>query len=285
QPEPYFDKTTRIYAIGLTAKETFPFAPATELQADKKDGGGEKAPGAQKPAAAGTPAKEAPKPPAAVTIDLAGIQDRVFEVPLPAGVYSGLSVGEKTLFFVDQESRAAGRPKLQAVEIKNRNVQAKTLMEDVSGFELTADGKKIFVRKGGDLYVIDAGTAQPTSQTLAERRVDLSGWTFAIDPRAEWRQMFVDAWRMERDYFYDRNLHNVDYEGLLERHRPFVERVSDRSELNDLLAHTTRPRAATSSRTSSGRTPNTPRTCPLSASRCRPSARARSSSASTASRP
>jgi tricorn protease len=239
QPEPYFDKTTRIYAIGLTAKETFPFAPATELQTDKKDGGGEKGPGAQKPAAAGTPAKEAPKPPAAaaVAIDLAGIQDRVFEVPLPAGVYSGLSVGEKTLFFVDRESRAAGRPKLQAVEIKNRNVQAKTLMEDVSGFELTADGKKIFVRKGGELYVIDAGTAQPTSQTLAERRVDLSGWTFAIDPRAEWRQMFVDAWRMERDYFYDRNLHNVDYEGLLERHRPFVERVSDRSELNDLLAH------------------------------------------------
>lgn len=49
--------------------------------------------------------------------------------------------------------------------------------------------------------------------------------------------MFVDAWRMERDYFYDRNLHNIDYQGLLERHRPFVERVSDRAELNDLLAH------------------------------------------------
>ncbi len=49
--------------------------------------------------------------------------------------------------------------------------------------------------------------------------------------------MFVDAWRMERDYFYDRNLHNVDYQGLLERHKPFVERVSDRAELNDLLAH------------------------------------------------
>ena len=110
-------------------------------------------------------------------------------------------------------------------------------MEDVRNFELSADGKKLLVRKGGDIYVIDAGTAQPTSQTLAERRVDLSKWTFSVDPREEWRQMFVDAWRMERDYFYDRNLHNVDYQGLLERHRPFVERVSDRAELNDLLAH------------------------------------------------
>ncbi|MGZ5487092.1 MAG: S41 family peptidase, partial [Candidatus Aminicenantales bacterium] len=134
-------------------------------------------------------------------------------------------------------SNAAGQAKLQAVEIKNRNIQAKTLVEDVRNFELSADGTKLLVRKGSDIYVIDAGTAQPTPQTLTERRVDLSKWTFSIDPREEWRQMFVDAWRMERDYFYDRNLHNVDYQGLLERHRPFADRVSDRSELNDLLAH------------------------------------------------
>jgi tricorn protease len=237
QPEPYFDKTTKIYAIGLTAKETFPFSPATELQAEKKEGGDEKQAEAKPGAAAGKPAKETAKAAPKVVIDLAGIQERVFELPLPAGVFSDLAAGEKALFFVDRESRAAGRPKLQAVEIKNRGVQAKTLMEDVSGFEMTADGKKLLVRKGGDVYVIDAGPSQPTAQTLAERRVDLSKWTFSVDPREEWRQMFVDAWRMERDYFYDRNLHNVDYEGLLERHRPFVERVSDRAELNDLLAH------------------------------------------------
>ncbi len=242
QPEPYFDKTTKIYAAALTAKETFPFAPATELQPEKKDVSEEKAPEAKAEAKPGTPAgkpagKEAAKPAPQVVIDLGGLGDRIFEVPLPAGVYSGLAVGDKTLFFVDRGSNAAGQPKLQAVEIKNRNVQAKTLLEDVRNFELTADGKKLLVRKGNDLYVIDAGTAQPTQQTLGERQVDLSKWSFSIDPRQEWRQMYIDAWRMERDYFYDRNLHNVDYEGLLERHRPFVDRVSDRFELNDLLAH------------------------------------------------
>jgi len=238
QPEPYFDKTTKIYAAALSGKDPFPFAPSTELQAEKKEAVEEKA--ADKPgAAAGKAAKETPKPVPAVKVEIAlsGLQERVFEVPLPASVYSGLAVGEKTLFFIDEGSNAAGQPKLQAVEIKNRNVQAKTLVEDVRNYELSADGKKLLVRKGADLYVIDAGTAQPTSQTLAERRVDLAKWTFSIDPREEWRQMFVDAWRMERDYFYDRNLHNVDYQGLLERHRPFVERVSDRAELNDLLAH------------------------------------------------
>ena len=239
QPEPYFDKTTKIYAAALSGKDLFPFAPATELQAEKKDGGEDKPSDTKAPAAAAKPAKEAPKPAPAVKVEIAlsGLQERVFEVPLPPSVYSGLAIGEKILFFVDEGSNAAGQPKLQAVEIKTRNVQAKTLIEDVRNFELSADGKKLLVRKGADLYVIDAGTAQPTSQTLGERRVDLSKWTFSIDPREEWRQMFVDAWRMERDYFYDRNLHNVDYQGLLERHRPFVERVSDRAELNDLLAH------------------------------------------------
>jgi tricorn protease len=233
QPEPYFDKTTKIYALALTGKDVFPFLPDDELRRDEtgtRAGGASSAAKTEGP----SPAKTAPPK---VEIHLAGIQDRVFEVPLPPGVYSGLAANDKALFFVDRESRAAGRSKLKALEIKNRNVQAKTLVEDVRNFELSADGRKILFQKGRDLTVIDAGTSAPTPSTLAERRVDLSRWRFSIDPRAEWRQMYVDAWRMERDYFYDRNLHNVDYDGLLERYRPFVERISDRSELNDLLAH------------------------------------------------
>ncbi len=233
QPEPYFDKTTKIYAFDLTGKGVFPFLPADELRKDEKGVSGEAASPAAKTGGSPPAKKAVPK----VEIQLAGLLDRVYEVPLAPGVYSGLSANDKALFFIDRESRAAGRSKLKATEIKNRDIQAKVLVEDVRGFELSADGKKILVRKGRDIHVIDAGTAAPTLSTMAERKVDLSNWRFSIDPRAEWRQMYVDAWRMERDYFYDRNLHNVDYDGLLERYRPFVERVSDRSELNDLLAH------------------------------------------------
>ncbi len=232
QPEPYFDKTTKVYALGLTAKEVFPFAPANELQPKSRD---ETTPAeSQGRGPAGKP-KPSPQTPPKVLIDPAGLQGRVYEVPLPVGVYSNLILNDKNLFFIDRESAAAGRPKLQAVEIRQRNVQAKTLVDDVRGFELSADGQKILVQKAQDLYVIDATSAPP--QNLSEKKVDLANWTFSIDPREEWRQMFTDAWRMERDYFYDRNLHNIDYEGLLKRYLPFVERVSDRAELNDLLAH------------------------------------------------
>jgi tricorn protease len=221
QPEPYFDKTAKIYAVSLTAKAAFPFLPANELLA-----AGE----------ASEPKEEKrEKKGVEVVVDFGGIQNRIYEVPLPVGVYSGLAANDKFLFVIDRESRAAGRAKLQAVEVKNREVRAKTLVEDVRDFELSADGKKILVQKGADLYVIDAGGNPPPA--LPEKKVDLSSWTFSLDPRQEWRQMLVDAWRMERDYFYDRNLHNVDYEGLLKRHEPFLDRVSDRSELNDLLAH------------------------------------------------
>jgi tricorn protease len=236
QPEPYFDKTTKIYAIALAARETFPFEPSNELKNESKEPKEESATPAKADKSADLSEKKIDKERAPkMTIDLPGIQDRVFEVPLPAGVYSGLTLNEKILFFVDRESRAAGRSKLQAVEIKNKNIQAKTLIEDVRNFTLSADGKKILVHKGSDLYVIEASASAPSA--LAEKKVDLSKWTFSIEPRQEWNQMFIDAWRMERDYFYDRNLHNVDYNGLLKRHLPFVERVSDRYELNDLIAH------------------------------------------------
>jgi len=221
QPEPYFDKTAKIYAAALTAKTTFPFLPANELL-----GAGE---------AAESKDDRKDKKAVEVAIDFAGLQDRIYEVPLPVGVYSGLALNEKFLFVIDRESRAAGRAKLQAVEVKNRDVKAKILVEDIRDFELSADGKKILVQKGQDLYVIEAGGNAPAS--LPEKKIDLSSWTFSLDPRQEWRQMFLDAWRMERDFFYDRNLHNVDYDDLLKRHEPFLDRVSDRSELNDLLAH------------------------------------------------
>lgn len=58
-----------------------------------------------------------------------------------------------------------------------------------------------------------------------------------ISPREEWRQMVMEQWRLERDYFYDPNLHGIDYKGLLERHLPLVDRVTDRDELNDLITN------------------------------------------------
>lgn len=230
QPEPYFDKTRKVFAVALRAGERFPFLPADELTAPIKD---------DKPSDAADDKARTKATSATqrvdVRIDVGGLQQRLYEVPVPAGAYSGLTVTEKYLYLTNRPAVYQGTPSLIAVEIKNKDVSAKTILEDIRGFELSRDGKKVLVRKGDDLHVFDANGAAPSE--LAKTKVDLSSWLLAVNPREEFRQMFLESWRLERDYFYDTTMHGVDTKGLLDRHLPLVDRVTDRAELSDLMAH------------------------------------------------
>ncbi len=82
--------------------------------------------------------------------------------------------------------------------------------------------------------MVDAGAKAPAD--LAKLTVPLGDWTFHLDPRAEWRQMFTEAWRLERDYFYDRGMHGLDWPAIRTKYLPLVDRVTDRAELSDILA-------------------------------------------------
>ena len=81
-------------------------------------------------------------------------------------------------------------------------------------YELSLDGKKLLVRKGEDLYVVRRrrqGAGRDSAKDAGRRSTTGS---FTLDPRDEWRQMFVEAWRLERDYFYDRGMHGVDWPAM-----------------------------------------------------------------------
>jgi tricorn protease len=80
------------------------------------------------------------------------------------------------------------------------------------------------------------GAALKEAKALADSAVDLKSWTFSVIPREEFREAFVDAWRLHRDYFYDPNMHGVDWKAMREKYAPLVERVRDREELNDLIS-------------------------------------------------
>jgi tricorn protease len=93
------------------------------------------------------------------------------------------------------------------------------------------------IRKGSDYYVMDAAAKAPaTPAEVSKTQVSLKDWSFELDPRDEWRQMFVEAWRLERDYFYDRGMHGLNWPQVRDRFMPLVDRVTDRAELNDILA-------------------------------------------------
>jgi tricorn protease len=228
QPEPFFDKTTKIYLVALTKDQRSPFEPPDELhpgEAAKKETEPAK-PAAQ----AGAPAA---KTAVEVNIDLEGIQSRAQEVPVPAGNYGELSANDKRLFWIASETSAPRKRSLAFVDIGNKEVMVKTMAEEIGSYELSSDGKKILLRKAEDFYVVEAASDAPAK--LDNKKVNLKDWSFSMVPRDEWRHMFTEAWRLERDYFYDRKMHSVDWPGLLKRYQPLVDRVTNRAELSDLI--------------------------------------------------
>jgi tricorn protease len=224
------DHPTQIFAVALRKGERFPFAPDDELvpaaSADNGDRGkapkGEKAEKAEKKAAEVT-----------VSVDLDGLQGRLYEVPVAPGDYSDLSTNGKRLFYFSHEVGERRGGDLVAVDVSTEKPKPVTLAEGASDYELSADGKKVLVRKRDALAVFDAGAKKVD---FGDARIDLSAWRFSLQPREEWRQMFREAWRLERDYFYDRGMNGVDWKAMLAKYGPLVDRVSDREELSDLLA-------------------------------------------------
>ncbi len=252
QPEPYFDRQTKIFMVSLARGERSPFQPDDEVQAAAKKAEAETKPPGTPPPAKPEPAKPEPvkqepaKPetarPAApatppvptMVVDAEGLQMRLVEVPVPAGNYSGLATDGKRLYYMSRPTGREGRPSLKTLAIDNKKAEPETFVEDPQGYELSADNKKLMFRKGREYYVVDAAAKAPAD--LAKLAVPLAGWTFHLDPRAEWRQMFTEAWRLERDYFYDRGMHGLDWPAIRTKYLPLVDRVTDRSELSDILA-------------------------------------------------
>lgn len=239
QPEPFLSRKTRIYQIALVDGLRSPFTPPDELQDEKKEPAkkdekkDEKKDGDKKDSGKKEPDKKEPEKKAAlVRIDFDGITSRLFEVPLPAGNYRDLTVNDKALFYVSSPVGEIGN-NLMGVAIGHENNDAKQVVAGVRMYEMSGDGKKLLIRKGDTLSVIDANAAPAD---LAKKDVDLSNWSLSIVPREEWRQMFAEAWRLERDYFYDRGMHGVDWPAVRKKYEPLVDRVSSRTELSDLIA-------------------------------------------------
>ena len=251
QPEPYFTRTMKIYQLALREGLRSPFKPPDELQnaeeaedpgkdeeetPDEDDRENDSAPDGQDPdedeEATETEPNDDEDDVEPVEIDLNGIERRIWEVPAPAGNYSALAVNTRALFWM---SRGESSSDLMALAIDNDDPDPDDIVSRVRSFELSQDGTKALVRRGNDLLVFDARPRSPGD--LDDHEIDLDAWAFPIDVREDWRQIFVDAWRLERDYFYDPGMHGVDWEGVRDQYLPLVERVTTRNELSDLIGH------------------------------------------------
>jgi tricorn protease len=186
---------------------------------------------------------QAPKPAelsvAPIPIDLAGLDQRIVALPLPPGDYHRLQVAEGKLFYlksaaerwVDSESTPDANV-LHAYDTKAR--KADVFIDQVRDYWVSADGKKLLYSAGDPRSYAIVGVEKPPQPD--EGRLSLDAATLLVDPRAEWRQIFQEACRIHRDFFYDSQMHGLDWGTTCEKYRPLLSHVGHREDLNELLA-------------------------------------------------
>ncbi len=220
-----FDKRSQIFAMALTADAIFPFAEPNELtlaaaaeaaeQEDETDDG------------------DASEPEKVTVIDWAAATNRLYQVPVEAGNYSSLQAAEEKLFMLDSNGSDNA---LKSLPISNEDPELTVFSSRVSSYELSADGEKLFLRiPGSPPTLAIVPVAEKAPEDLADFRIRTQGWRLPIDPAVEWQQMFLDGWRLHRDFAFDSNMRGVDWEGVRDRLLPLVPRIGHRSDLSDLL--------------------------------------------------
>ena len=215
-----YTNATRIYAATLADDGPALYAPQVDEAKPVQAGGGDKKDGE------GEDKKDAPKK---LRIDIPGFNQRVVALNAPAGNYGALTANADGVFFVALGDGGAGN------ELRFLGLDADSkpeLVAKVGQGALSADGSKLLLGRGSDFAIVDAKPgAEFDKGKLALERMELR-----IEPKREWRQMYVDAWRILRDWFYDPGMHGNDWNAIRAKYEPLLAHVATRGDL-DYLFH------------------------------------------------
>ena len=160
----------------------------------------------------------------AVKIDFKNFENRVVALSTPAGDYNNLQSSAKQVFVLKAGENGN---QLQVINLEKDDKPA-SVLDGAMSYELSADGNKILVRKGNDFAIVDA----KAKQKFNDSKLDLKNLTLKIDPKTEWQQMYVDGWRVFRDWFYDPNIHGMDWNNVREKYQPWVNAATHRTDLD-----------------------------------------------------
>lgn len=218
----------RIYLVTLAKDTPSPFAPENDevkLGSDENkpdDGNKDVKPGktpAQKPEIKNETVK--------VKVDLDGIKDRIMALPVSPSNYWGLWAGKDVVYYTENSS-SSWESKLKIYDLKAKK---ETELTSKASFEVSANGKKMLVRKDRQFYITDL----PVSKINLEKSIDLSEVQVNIDYAEEWEQIYVEAWRQMRDFFYVENMHGTDWQAIRDKYSVMLPFVKNRHDLNYLI--------------------------------------------------
>ncbi len=166
-----------------------------------------------------------------VNIDFEGFENRVVIMPMPAGNYGNLSVTEdKLLYLAVMPQAAPDQPGLALKYFHLKDREEKTIMEGVNGYELSADGKKVLLIQRDNFAVVN-----PEPDQKMDKPVPLGNLEMTLNPREEWAQIFNDVWRIERDFFYEKEMHGVNWPAMKKRYGDLIPFAASRSDVNFII--------------------------------------------------
>ena len=249
-------KTARVYVATLRADEPSPFPALSDEVAIKKDepattareddGKSEEKDKADKGKEKGKE-DEQPKPDAKdaakdFKIDLEGIQNRIVALPMPPSALGTLGAAKDLVIYSTTPIQGLSgpvpgeAPAIHAFDLKDR--KDKILIENVDQFALSHDGSKVLYSSGtgpgAHTYgIIDTKADAP--KKVGDGVLNLAGLRMEVDPTQEWKQMFNEVWRQERDYFFEAAMNGVDWEKERDKYAPLLPYAASRYDLTYLM--------------------------------------------------
>jgi len=164
-----------------------------------------------------------------VQIDLEGIQNRIVDFPVKAGNYSNLGASkEGEIMYIDHSADNPGSGTLHVFSLKDREDKEITEMDY---YVVSADGKKMLYRKKNTWGISATGKKPEEGKGI----LGTDQLQVKIDPQSEWSQIFNEAWRINRDYFYDPGMHGADWPEMKEKYAQFLPHLSCRNDLNRII--------------------------------------------------
>ncbi|MEI8281870.1 MAG: S41 family peptidase, partial [Armatimonadota bacterium] len=198
------DATERMYAISLKADTPNPFLDKNDEEADPAK-------------------KEEEKAKSGPDIDFGGIENRIIALPMGVSQYGGLSGTDNGFFYVMEGDLYQYTMGTKAPSL---------IYDNIGSFAFNASKSKLAVMVPGGIQVV---TVQPGLSAATPGRADFSNLEAVIDPREEWHQILVDAWRYERDNFYDPNMNGADWNAVLKQYEGYLQWANHRTDVNYIL--------------------------------------------------
>ena len=214
-----------IYLAVLSSDEPSPLLPESDDE-----------PQLPAPPSAGETARPTPpaaSPASAIRLDPDGIGNRIISVGVPPRDYRSLSAGPAgSFFFTEPIADAGGALRLQRFQLKDR--RAVPFLEGIRAYSVSSDKKKLLYQAGPRWGIV--GTAAPAK--VGDGALNVDQLEMRVEPRAEWANIFRETWRIQREYFYDAEMHGADWEAIYMKYLPLAEAVGHRSDLGYVIAMT-----------------------------------------------